>query len=186
MARRRVDVLTREDVRGMLRDFCLSLGGRVEEMPFPSEFACDVDPRRVMARFKKFEELVRSAKDSGINRIYFGEHDAYFFAYPEEGEAGFILTYDTEEIPEEAGEKFQEELVAEFYDHMEASGYTPEFGFIPRVEYGGDYVDVEALVTMEELEDLKGIAEAMLAFKGKLRKLMKEYGVRAKVYAEFL
>lgn len=177
------------DVSSKLARFCLRLGGRIEEREFLSEFGCDVDPWRVITNFKEFKRLVKEAKNSDIERIYFGEHDAYFFAYPKEGEAGFVLSYDTEELPEEEGEKFQEDLESEFYDYMTNKGYPPEFKFIPKVEYGGDYIDVEARVPMEyedEFSRLSGIAKAMLEFKSKLHELMRKYGIKAKIHSSFL
>jgi len=172
-----------------LKGFCIRLGGRVEKMRFPDEFGCKVNPASVIQLFPEFERLVKEAKDSGVERIYFGEHDAFFFAYPGMGEAGFTLTYDTEEIPEEKGAKFQKELESEFYSFMSSRNLAPEFDFIPRVEYGGDYVDVEARVPTETEEGfgiLADIAKAMLEFKSKLHELMKKYNVRAKIYSQFL
>ncbi len=176
------------DALRRLRNFCLRLGGRVEEVKFESEFGCDVDPRRVISEFEVFKRLIEEAKGSGVERIYFGEHDAYFFAYPGEGEAGFVLTYDTEELSEEEASRLQEELETSFYDFMYGRGLPPEFRFIPRVEYGGDYLDVEARVPIEweDFDKLDDIARAMLEFKPKLHELLKKYGVRAKIYTRFM
>ena len=182
-------VIPAAKVGGSVRDdlvrFCLSLGGKVERMRFWDEFGCTVNPEKVIERFSEFKRLYREAKGSDIGRIYFGEHDKYFFAYPREGEAGFMLTYEIEPpFPktlegEEESIKFLREVKSEFYGFMDERGLPPEFGFIPRVEAEYDWLDVEARVLAdipEEFDGLPRIAKAMLEFDGKVKEIMRKYG----------
>ncbi|RLE55464.1 MAG: hypothetical protein DRJ40_08400 [Thermoprotei archaeon] len=186
---------SRSTIKEKLAEFCLSLGGKVERMRLPDEFGCNVDPSKVIEHFDEFKELYREAKGSGIERIYFGKHDKYFFAYPELGEVGFVLTYEIEPpFPEtEEGEKqavkLLEEVQSEFYEFMSSRGLAPEFKFIPRIESEFEWLDIEARVLAdipEELERLPDIVKAMLEFDKKVREILNTFGRKVETPPKFL
>lgn len=165
-----------------LVNFCLRLGGKVEDMPLPSEFSCDVDPNAIIRRFGEFKKLTEELRESDeITRAYFGRDDAYFFVYPREAVVGFTLSKEFTPIGE-AIEDLANDVEYEWYKYMRERGLQPEFSFIPDFRWGtsGDathqYIDLEAQTPYPELDRLKDIAKAMLEFKRSLEEKIRRFG----------
>ena len=173
-----------------LTNFCLRLGGKVEDMPFPSEFGCDVDPDAVIRHFDEFKKLAYELheKSEEVARAYFGKDDAYFFIHSEEAMAGFALSKEFTPIGE-AIEDLADDVERQWYEHMRKHGLEPEFHFIPDFRWGtsGDakhqYIDLEAQTPYPDLDILRDVAEAMLEFKKELEEKISRYGaVETKEY----
>ena len=158
--------------------FCLMLGGKVEDMPLPSQFGCDVDPMAVVRSFSKFEELVKMLGEE-LSTVYFGKNDAYFTVFNNEAMVGFTLSKEFAPIGD-AIEDLAMDVVCEWYEYMEKHGFRPGFHFIPNYLYGtsGDakyqFIDLEARTTFTDMDTLKDIARAMLKFKEKLEEKIRK------------
>ena len=172
-----------DSIAKRLANFCIKIGGKVEDMPFPSEFGCDVDPRAVINNFDEFKrlahELHRHSRE--ISRAYFGKNDAYFFVFSEEAMAGFAISKEFTPIGD-AIEDLADDVERQWYEHMRKHGLVPEFHFIPDFRWGtsGDaeyqFMDLEAQVTFPELDLLDDVAKAMLEFKKDVEAKMRRYG----------
>jgi len=165
-----------------LARFCFKLGGKIEDMPLPSQFACDVDPVAVIEHFSEFKKLAKMLSESNeITVAYFGRNDAYFTIFANEAMAGFTLSKEFTPIGD-AIEDLATDVEYEWYKHMEKHGIEPEFHFIPDFRYGtsGDathqFIDLEARTTYTEIDLLKDIARAMLKFKEKLEEKIRKAG----------
>jgi len=164
-----------------LSRFCKSLGGEPNLTPF--DFECIVDPEKVMEdrNWHEFLRLLERTKGAPISSIYFGKEGAYFYYRPDTAMGGFSLTkYVPKVLEDEEMDELENRVGSEFWEHMRSRGIEPDFHFIPDIDVGEwegtkTYVDIRAEVFEPVMEDLKGIAKAMLEFKRKLNKLVKKY-----------
>ena len=179
-----------DSIAKRLANFCLRLGGKVEDMPFPSEFGCDVDPRAVIRNFDEFKKIAHELHGHSreIARAYFGKGDAYFFIDSEDAMAGFAISKEFTPIGE-AIEDLADDVERQWYEHMSRHGLEPEFHFIPDFRWGtsGDeksqFIDLEAQVTFPDLDLLDDIAKAMLEYKKDVEEKISRYGaVETKEY----
>ena len=175
-----------------LTNFCRRLGGRVEDMYFPSEFGCNVDPRAVIRNYDEFEKIAHELHEHRreIARAFFGKPDAYFYIYSEDAEAGFTISKEITPIGEDI-EYLADDVERGWYEHLRKYGFEPEFHYIPDFRWGtaGDaksqFIDLDARVVYPDLDILDDIANAMLEYKKKVEELISKYGaVEIREYLE--
>jgi hypothetical protein len=165
-----------------LSSFCRRLGGRVEDVPLPSDFSCDVDPSVVIRNFEEFKRIARELRKHSreITRVFFGKPGAYFYIYPREGEAGFVISKEIIPISENI-EYLAKDIEREWYEHLRKYGLEPGFHYIPDfvwdiVDEKTHSIDLYARVLYPDLDILDNVANAMLEYKKKVEELISKYG----------